>query len=214
MAILLKPCFKSRDAYWVLLITLLAFAVRLAYWQTIPAAGDETAQGTYAIQIARGEKLPLVANDQYDGPFFVYLLAILFRLGIKDPLLGRAVILTTGTLIAPLTYLWVRRLKGTHLAGLIAATLVITNPHLILMNSHVGGTTLLLPFFTTLFLWLVASAVETDQYRWLIASAIVGGLALQANLAAVLLIAGVYFWLALRLRHSALLGRRWPLCGR
>jgi hypothetical protein len=202
---------KSKDVTLLLLITLLAVALRLPYWQTIPAAGDEVAQGTYAIQIARGEKLPLVANDQYDGPFFVYLLAVLFRLGIKEPLLGRVVILTTGSLIAPLTYLLVRRLKGSPLAGLIAAALVVTNPHLILMNSHIGGTTQLLPFFTTLFLWLVASAVETDQVGWLIAAAIAGGLALQANLAAVLLVAGVYLWLALRLRPSTRLGRRWPL---
>ena len=207
----LRAMLKPKELSLILLITLLALAVRLPYWQTIPAASDEVAQATYALQIARGEKLPLVANDQYDGPIFVYFMAVLFRLGMANPLLGRAVILTTGTLLAPLTYWWVRRLRGTLLAGLVAAGIVISNPHLVLINSHIGGTTQLLPFFTTLFLLLLTTAVETDQPGWLIAAGAAGGLALQTNLAGVLLIAGAGLWLTWHVRQCARLGRRWPL---
>ena len=202
---------KPKEFSLLLLITLLALAVRLPNWQTIPAASDEVAQATYALQIARGERLPLVANDQYDGPIFVYFMAVLFRLGVADPLLGRAIILTTGSLLAPLTYLSVRRLRGTLLAGLVAAGIIITNPHLVLINSHIGGTTQLLAFFTTLFLLFLTTAVETDQPGWLMAAGVAGGLALQTNLAGVLLIAGAGLWLTWRVRHSTRLGRRWPL---
>jgi hypothetical protein len=47
-------------------------------------------------------------------------------------------------------------LRGTRVAGLVAASLVAANPHLILLNSHVGGTTFLVPFLTTSFLWLLS----------------------------------------------------------
>lgn len=192
------------------LFTALALLIRLPYWQTIGAAGDEVAQATYALRIARGDDFPLVGNDAYAGPFFFYLLALLFRLGVTDPLVGRLVILITGTLTVPLTCALARSLGGSWTASLAAAALAAANPHLILLNSHMGGTTYLLPFFTTLFLWLLSRAVALDRPGWLLASAVAAGLALQSNPIAGLLLAGGLTWGAARMRGLPRLGWRWP----
>jgi len=202
---------KLKGGYLPLLLTLVALAIRLPHWRTIPPAGDEVNQAIYALQIAQGRRFPLVGNDAYAGPFFFYLLALLFRLGVTDPLVGRTVILVAGTLTTTLTYAWVRALHGSRLAGAVAAGIVAINPHLVLLNSHVGGTTFLLPFLTTSFLWLLSTAVDSDGHGWLMGASILGGLAVQSNPIAGLLVAGGWAWATFRVRHSAQLGRNWPL---
>jgi hypothetical protein len=199
------------DRFLLLLVTLAALLARLPYWRTIPAAGDEVGQAIYAFKIAQGHGFPLVGNDAYAGPFFFYLVAFLFRLGISDPLIGRTIVLIAGTLTATLTYAWARQLGGGRIAALTAALLVACNPHLILLNGHVGGTTFLLPFFTTLFLWSLSRAIDADSYGWLAASAVAAGLALQSNPVSGLLVAGGLVWLVLRTRGAPRLGRYWPL---
>ncbi len=199
------------DGWFLLLVTVLALVVRLPYWRTIPAAGDEVKQAIYALQMVRERSFPLVGNDAYAGPFFFYLLALLIRMGVTDPIVGRAVVLVAGALTAPLTYAWARRLGERPLAGLIAAGVVVADPHLILLNSHVGGTTFLLPFLTLTFLWLLSKAVDVDHPGWLVASAAVGGLAVQSNPVAGLPVLGAWTWAAFRVRRWPQLGRRWPL---
>jgi hypothetical protein len=199
------------DVCLALLLTLLALGARLPYWQTIPAAGDEINQAIYALQIVRGHGYPLVGNDAYAGPFYFYLLALLFRLGVTDPFVGRAVALITGALMVPLTYAWVRQMRGPRSMAVVAGLLVAANPHLILLNSHVGGTTLLLPFLTLIFLWSLARAIYTDHRGWLITSAVLAGLVIQSNAVGGLAIAGGWAWAALRARRSHRLGKHWPL---
>ncbi len=98
--------------HWLLLgsLTLLALLIRLPYWQVIPAANDEVNQTIFALDIAQGRTLPLVGNDAYAGPAFFYLLAALLRMGIREPVLGRAVVLVSGTLTVPITTVWVAHL--------------------------------------------------------------------------------------------------------
>lgn len=205
------PGRGNRDTLLLLLVTAVALAVRLPCWETVPAVGDEINQAIYALRITQGHGYPLIGNDAYAGPVFFYLLALLFRLGVSDPMAGRAVVLIAGTLTVPLTYAWVRRLGANRVASLIAAALVTTNPHLILLNSHKGGTTYLLPFFTTLSLWALSEAVASDRPGWLIASAVSAGLAIQSNPVAALAVAGSWIWVAVRVRYSPQLGRHWPL---
>jgi hypothetical protein len=183
----------------------------LPYWRTIPAAGDEINQTIYALQIAQGQRLPLVGNDAYAGPFFFYLLAGLFRLGLQDPLLGGTIVLIAGTATVPVTYAWMRELGNGYGASLLAGLLVAFNPHLILLNSHVGGTTFLLPFLLMVGLWLLCAAVNRDRPGLLMAGALVCGLALQSNPLAALAVAGSWVWLSVQSRRMPRLGRRWPL---
>ena len=74
--------FFQRLSRWqlVLLLTALALLIRLPYWRTVPAPGDEIGQIVHAALIANGNIFPLVGNDEYAGPFFFYLLAGLLKL--------------------------------------------------------------------------------------------------------------------------------------
>ena len=204
------PFIEKYSKQLILLVTFVAFLLRLPYWEVIPASFDEVGQTTYAYRIAQGGFFPLVSNDAYTGPFYVYLLALLFRLGIENPMIGRMVVLIAGTLTIPLTYSWVNAISRNKAAGLITAMFVAVNPDLILVNSHIGGATFLLPFFTTLFLLGITIAVRQDNARWLILSGIAAGLALQSNPIAGLLIAGSILWLFWQTRHKPYLGKWWP----
>jgi hypothetical protein len=190
--------------------TVFGLLLRLPYWQTIPAPFDEVNQAVYALSIAQGQRLPLVGNDAYAGPFYFYLLAGLFRLGVADPLVGRMIALLTGTLTIPLTFALVLKSGKNYLASLIAALLIAINADLILVNSHIGGTTFLLPFFTTLFLWLFLEAIYRDRVRWLIGGAIVAGLTIQSNPLGGLVVVTVWLWLLWQTRHHDTLGQWWP----
>jgi 4-amino-4-deoxy-L-arabinose transferase-like glycosyltransferase len=155
--------------------------------------------------------LPLVGNDSYAGPFYFYLVAGLLRLGLVDPMVGRMVVMVTGTLTVPATYFWVSHLGQSNIAGLIAAFLIAINPDMILVNSHVGGVTLLLPFFTTLFLLFLTLAVLRDGVGWLLAAGVTAGLAFQSNLVGVLIVGGSFPWLLWQSRSQATIGKWWPL---
>jgi 4-amino-4-deoxy-L-arabinose transferase-like glycosyltransferase len=202
---------SARAWPWLLLITLVAILIRLPYWEVIPASFDEVEQTSYAYLIAQGQILPLVGNDAYAGPFYFYLVAGLLRLGVTNPMVGRVVVLAAGVLTVPATYGWVRVLGRSRLAGLIAALFVALNPYLIVVNSHLGGTTMLMPLLTVLFLLALTLAVRRDSRGGLVAAGVVGGLAIQSNLVAALAVAGGLLWFAWESRRLARLGGRWPL---
>ena len=202
---------KARAWPWLLLITLLAALVRLPYWDVIPAAFDEVEQTSYAYQIAHGQILPLTGNDAYSGPLYVYLVAGLIKLGATHPLVGRWVVLAAGVLTVPVAYAWVLELGGKRLAALIAALFVALNPDLIFVNSHSGGTTLLLPFLTTLFLLCLTLAATRDSPIWLFPAGAFAGLAVQSNMIAALAVAGGLLWFLWQTRGKPRLGKRWPL---
>lgn len=198
------------DAVVCLLLLVTALAARLPYWKTIPAAGDEFAQVLYAYRIAEEGARPLVGNDDYAGPFFFYLLAGLIKLGFQTPFIGRAVTMVAGAFTVAGVYLWARALRLELFPALVAALLVLANPHQILINSHLGGTTHSVVFFSTFGLFFLTLALERDSPAWLLAAAVMGGLALQANLIAAPLLAGAGMWLTVRIRRLPRLGRGWP----
>lgn len=202
---------KARVWPWLLLITLLAALIRLPYWDVIPTAFDEVEQTSYAYRIAHGQIVPLTGNDAYSGPLYVYLVAGLIKLGATDPLVGRWVVLAAGVLTVPVVYAWVLALGRKRLAALIAALFVALNPDLIFVNSHSGGTTLLLPFLTTLFLLFLALAAAHDNPIWLLPAGVFARLAMQSNMIAALAVAGGLLWFLWQARGKARLGRRWPL---
>lgn len=189
----------------------LGLILRLPYWQIIPAPNDELHQSIVALEIANGTTLPLVGNDSYAGPFYFYFLALLIRLGLGDPLMGRMIAIITGTLTILFTYLWIVSLSKNKTAALIAALLVAVNPYLILINSHMGGTTYLLPFLSVLFFWCLTETVRRDHKGWLVATAISAGLVVQVNPVGALVLFGGFIWGAWQMRKLPKLGFYWPL---
>jgi len=138
-------------------------------------------------------------------------MAGLYRLGVTDPLLGRTLLLITGTLLIPITYALARRLTGSWRAAGVAAALIATNPHLVVLSSHHGAATTLMPFFIGLFVWWALESIERDHGGWWLAAVVAGGLALQANLAAVVPLTGAGLWFAYEAWQKPGLRRRWWL---
>ncbi len=208
-----NPAKRNTRLVWGLLalIVLVGFLLRLPYWEIIPAPDDEQFQSIVALEIANGTELPLVGNDSYAGPFYFYLLAALIRLGFADPFMGRIIAIITGTLTIPLTYLWVKALGDNKTAALIAALLVAINPYLIVINSHMGGTTYLLPFLSVLFFWCLTMMIKQDHRGWLVATAVSAGLVIQVNPVGALVLLGGCAWGAWQMRKLPKLGARWPL---
>jgi 4-amino-4-deoxy-L-arabinose transferase-like glycosyltransferase len=202
---------KHSHLFWLGLVTLFAFLLRYPYWEVIPASFDELNTTVHGFLIAQGKMLPLTGDDAYAGPFYPYLLAALFRAGISNPMLGRVVIMITGVLTVPATYAWVVALSRSQVAGFMAALLVAANPDLILVNSHIGGASFLVPFFTTLFLYLLTKSLNEDKPGWLALAAVSAGLALQSNPIAVLLVASSGLWILWQTRSKTRLGQHWPL---
>lgn len=200
-------------AYWLGLLTFFSLLLRVPYWDVIPASYDELNTTVHGFLIAQGKMLPLVGDDAYAGPFYPYLLAGLFVLGLDNPMIGRVVIMITGVLTIPVTYAWVYALSRNKAAAFIAAVLVATNPDLILVNSHIGGASFLVPFFTTLFLYLLTEALRRAHLGWLVLAAVPGGLALQSNPISVLVIVSGLLWILWKTRGHERLGRRWPMWG-
>ncbi len=182
--------------FWLLILTALALAIRLPYWRTMPSDYDEINQMVFSWRIVTGASLPLTGNDAYTGPFFSYVIAALISLGVREPFVGRIIMLACGTLTVPVTALLVLALckyvgaTDGRLAAVVAGVIVVCNLHLVLLNSHIGGATYTLPLFTTAFLWLATSALTTGDVRRWIAAWCCAGLALQANPIAVFLLAG------------------------
>lgn len=193
------------------LIIAIGILLRLPYWRIIPSPGDELFQAIYSLRIANGIDYPLIGNDSYAGPIYFYFLAALIKLGLDGPLMGRIIAMITGVLTIPLTYLWVDALGKNKWAALIAAFLVAINPYLIVVNSHMGGTTYFLPVLAVLFLWCLTVAVKQDRRGWLMTSAVAAGLLIQVNPVGALIVLGSGLWATYHMRQLPKLGKYWPL---
>ena len=70
---------ERRVANWALLAALfaVALAIRLPNLMLFPRFEDEGPGVMYALEIARGEQLPLTGVRAYTGPLFSYLVAAL-----------------------------------------------------------------------------------------------------------------------------------------
>src|SRR5215207_8968285 len=75
-----------------------AAALRLPYLWDVPRFTDETDEVLLGLQIARGQRLPLVNQEAYIGPLWNYLLAGVFLLIGPSLYVGRAVALAFGAL--------------------------------------------------------------------------------------------------------------------
>ncbi|PID86235.1 MAG: hypothetical protein CSB13_04045 [Chloroflexi bacterium] len=209
----LYPSPHNKKIMWGLLalIILIGIVLRLPYWRIIPSPGDELFQAVYSLRIANGVDYPLIGNDSYAGPIYFYFLAALIKLGLDGPLMGRVIAMITGVLTIPLTYLWVDALGKNKWAALISAFLVAINPYLIVVNSHMGGTTYFLPILAVLFLWCLAQTINRDNRSWLVAAAVAAGLLIQVNPVGALIALGGGLWAAYRTRKLPKLGKLWPL---
>ena len=89
---------RLKDAALVGGLVVLAVAVRLPYLGDIPRLTDEPDEIIIALQIARGQRAPLVNVDHYIGALWNYVLAGVFLVTGPSFLVPRLVALAFGAL--------------------------------------------------------------------------------------------------------------------
>ncbi|MCL4395185.1 MAG: glycosyltransferase family 39 protein, partial [Chloroflexi bacterium] len=177
-------------------LVIAALAVRLPELLLIPRYTDEWAEVFWALDIALGKHLPLTGVDPYDGPFFAYLIAGLFRvfgIGLAVP---RLAICVFGSLTVAATYVLGRLMAG-RLAGFIAAGLTLTCPLLVVFSSHHGWSSALTPFFATASTALVYAGVIWSRKLLVMLGALCAGLMLQTHPTSGVALIGIAVWFVL-----------------
>jgi 4-amino-4-deoxy-L-arabinose transferase-like glycosyltransferase len=159
-------------------LVLLAVALRLPYLWDVPRFTDETDEVLLGLQIARGQRLPLVNQEAYIGPFWNYLLAGVFLVTGPSLFVPRMVALVFGALTVVPSYLLARELAGRSVATL-AALLLVASPAHIAVNSHIAWSHCITPLFTTIGFWLLVRAVGSG--RWLLPAGLAFGVAAQTH---------------------------------
>jgi hypothetical protein len=86
-------------------LLLIALAARLPYLWDIPRFTDETAEAEIALQIVRGESLPLASRDPYIGTLWNWVLAAGFTVSGPSLFTPRLLIAVLGALTVVPAYL-------------------------------------------------------------------------------------------------------------
>ncbi len=206
------------EALTILAVLVLAFGLRVFQFDAVPSLTDETNEAMLALEIARGEAMPLTNVATYLSPFFNYLLAAGFKLIGPWPHLPRLVALVAGVLTMVPTYLLARDLAraslGAHrsplsaqLAGALAAALLATNGAHALVSSRIAWGHALTPLVATAGLWLLHRALWRGGLAQLAGAAACLALAVQSHTTALALVPGFVLSIALA-RPRWLLDRR------
>jgi len=193
---------------WLLALVVAIPAIFLRVWQ-IDSLGVNSDEAVYAGQAAS------LASDPDLSPFFPIfrahpllfqgMLSVVYQIGGASTLAGRLMSAAFGLATVALLY-FIGRLLYNPRVGLVAALIGSVMPYLVVVIRQIlldGPMT----FFATLTLYLLARFAQSLKPVWLYAAASVLGLTFLAKETSILLLGGVYAFLALtrtvtvRLRH-------------
>jgi 4-amino-4-deoxy-L-arabinose transferase-like glycosyltransferase len=191
----------------IVVLTIGALAVRWPMLWLVPAFSDETLEARLAIAVYRGDIDTLTGVDPYIGSGWNYLLAGLFHVFGLSPWLPRATVLVIGVLSVPAVWWLAREIGGPRVASVATAFFAFCSTH-ILVNSHVGWSHSTTPLFATLgFASLWRGCHRNRSGAWLVAAALLLGVAVQTHITALLLLPGALMVVAWR--RPAILVSRW-----
>src|SRR5581483_11710369 len=196
----------GRESLVVSALLLAAAAIRFPNLWTDPRLTDEWREAGLALQIARGQALPLTNVSAYLGALWNYALAAGFLALGEHPWVPRLVVFAAGALTVLPTYLLARVLGGPW-AGLAAGALLATSPLHVLVSSHISWGHCAAPLLTTTACWLAASAAQRSSGPRLALAGAMFGLAAQLHPTVLALVPGLLLYLGLRQRR--LLRSRW-----
>lgn len=203
-----------RAVILALLLGVFALLVRIPNYMTIPPLTDEFKEVGLAMDISESGIRPLTNVADYIGPILPYLVA--FVINILGPTIywPRLVVLILGTLTVIATFFFGKTLaRGDWRVGAAAALLLANNAHHILLNSHVAWSNDTTPLFTTLAMLAYLIATRSSRPRWLIATGVLYGLALQTHPSVLALVPAFvidFFW---RRESRAALRTAFPYLG-
>jgi len=197
------------DVVLVLGMFVAALLLRLPMLLEAPAFTDEMIEVLFGLKIYRAETFPLTGADTYYGPLWAYILAAAFWVFGPSPELPRAIVLVTGSLAVVITYLFGREIGG-RVAGVVAASMLLTAPWHVLTHSRVAWSHTLTPLLMTLALLLLARALKREGGWLLVGAGLVLGLAVQSHPTAVVVLPGMALATLLHPRGRRWLRTPWP----
>ena len=199
---------------WLAVLALLALALAARFpnlWLQPPMT-DEWREAGRALEIARGEALPLTNYDAFIGALWNYLLAGAYLALGPDLRVPRLLVMLAGALTVVPAYLLGSELGGRR-AGVLTGLLLATSPVHVLVNSHIAWSNSTSPLFTTAGCWLLAGAARRASPRRLAGTrggsaapgalalaALAFGLAFQTHPTTFALVPGALLYLWLRAR--------------
>ncbi len=148
------------ELFVVAALATLAFLVRWPYLQILPHFTDEIHEILTALRVARGEVLPLTAQEAYLGPLHYYILGAIFKVVGPRLALPRLLVMVFGVLTIGATYLLGRALSGRQV-GALGAALLATSPQHTLINSHIAWQNSTMPLYSTLCFAAFIAALNT-----------------------------------------------------
>ncbi len=172
-------------------------AMRLPNLMLVPRYSDEGLEVLWGLDIALGKQLPLTATDPYYGPLFAYLVAALFRLFGISIFIPRLLAAVSGTLTVVATY-WLARVMWNRAAGILAASLTLVAPVLVVISSHQGWSASLTPFLSTVTLAALYLGVTRKNSAWLASSGFLAAMTLQSHPVTIVALVGMALWFLLR----------------
>lgn len=182
-----------RQVLLALALFAVALAIRLPNLMLIPRFEDEGVDAVWALDVALGRHFPLTGPVTYLGPFFTYVLALIFRVLGVNLLWPRLLVAVTGALAVPATYFLGRRVSGERV-GFIAALCMMTNPTAIVIVSHFGWSACMGPTLLAITLATMAVGVEQHRIGAIAAAGLLAGLCLQVNPLSAVVLAGGATW--------------------
>jgi 4-amino-4-deoxy-L-arabinose transferase-like glycosyltransferase len=176
----------------------LASGAFLRFWQ-LGALGFNSDEVVYA-----GQAASLAGNPVYRDDFPVFrahpmlvqsLLSPFFRSGEHD-VVGRVVMALVGLATVGLVYVLGRVLYASHATGLLAAAVMALMPYHVVVSRQVllDGPVV---FCATIVLVCLVRYAQTERASWLVAGGGAMGLTMLAKESSVVLLGGVYAFLAL-----------------
>lgn len=177
----------------VVVLFVLALTIRLPNLMLIPRYTDEGQEVLWALNIARGNALPLTAVDPYDGPIFAYMVAGLLRVFGTSTEIPRLMVAVIGALTVPATY-WVGQLMWNRGAGLTGAALTLVSPLLVVFSSHHGWSSALVPFFAIMTLGTLYAGVVKQQSGLFGLSGLMAAFTLQTHPTSGVALIGMLIW--------------------
>ncbi len=200
----------ATDVGFFFLVVAVAALIRLPNLLEMPMFFDETWDTGRALAVSKGQLFPLTGGAKYFGPLFDYSAGLAIFVFGPNIYLPRMVALIFGSLAVGTTYI-LGRVAGGRTVGLVAAAFLATNPVHILLDSHVGVTTFMNTFFTSLALIAFYGFLQNNSGWLLVLTGLLSGLALQTHPVVVLILAAMVFrFLLPPSRIVAWLRSPWP----
>ena len=186
----------ASTAFWALLLAAISVTLRVAYLDALGVNSDEAVYAGQAASIAQNaDLLPYFPVFRAHPLLFQVLLSLPYSVWGVSPVVGRLLSATFGVGTVVSVYFTGKLMYGRRV-GYIAALIAAAMPYLVVVNRQIilDGP---MVFLATLALFFMAKFAATHRAIWLYSASFALGLTFLSKETSILLLGGVYAFLAL-----------------